>query len=73
MYRPPSLGHVGARAPLARRYVAGSQERGQGCGIRHVANICLATFENGALERLVWLNLDGTVDVFRYRAVSLPK
>jgi len=30
-------------------------------------NIYLATFENGSLEWRVWLNLDGSVDVFRYR------
>ncbi len=30
-------------------------------------NIYLATFEKGSLEWRVWLNLDGSVDVFRYR------
>ena len=33
------------------------------------ANIYLATFEKGAMEWRVWLNLDGSVDVFRYREV----
>lgn len=32
-------------------------------------NIYLATFEKGSLEWRVWLNLDGSVDVFRYRGV----
>jgi CubicO group peptidase (beta-lactamase class C family) len=32
-------------------------------------NIYQATFDNGSLEWRVWLNLDGSVDVFRYRAV----
>jgi CubicO group peptidase (beta-lactamase class C family) len=36
-------------------------------------NIYLATFENGSLEWRIWLNLDGSVDVFRYRAVSPAK
>lgn len=36
-------------------------------------NIYLAAFEKGSLEWRVWLNLDGTVDVFRYRDVSPPK
>ena len=36
-------------------------------------NIYLATFEKGSLEWRIWLNLDGSVDVFRYRAVSPPK
>ncbi|CAN5794050.1 hypothetical protein BH11GEM1_BH11GEM1_28910 [soil metagenome] len=36
-------------------------------------NIYLATFERGALEWRVWMNLDGSVDVFRYRDVSPPK
>jgi hypothetical protein len=36
-------------------------------------NIYLATFENGSLEWRVWLNLDGSVDVFRYRAVPPPR
>jgi len=35
-------------------------------------NIYQATFEKGALEWRIWLNLDGSVDVFRYRAVSPP-
>jgi CubicO group peptidase (beta-lactamase class C family) len=33
-------------------------------------NIFLATFEKGSLEWRIWLSLDGSVDVFRYRAVS---
>jgi CubicO group peptidase (beta-lactamase class C family) len=33
-------------------------------------NIYHAVFENGALEWRLWLNLDGSVDVFRYRAVN---
>jgi len=36
-------------------------------------NIYQATFEKGSLEWRVWLNLDGSVDVFRYRAVSSPR
>jgi CubicO group peptidase (beta-lactamase class C family) len=36
-------------------------------------NIYLAAFERGSLEWRVWLNLDGSVDVFRYRDVSPPK
>jgi CubicO group peptidase (beta-lactamase class C family) len=32
-------------------------------------NIYLARFEKGSLEWRVWLNLDGTVDIFRYRDV----
>ena len=36
-------------------------------------NIYLATFEKGSLEWRVWLNLDGSVDVFRYRDASPPK
>lgn len=36
-------------------------------------NIYLATFEKGSLEWRVWLNLDGTVDIFRHRDVSPPK
>ncbi len=36
-------------------------------------NIYLATFEKGSLEWRVWMNLDGSVDVFRYREVSSPK
>lgn len=35
-------------------------------------NIYLATFENGSLEWRIWLNLDGSIDAFRYRAVSPP-
>ena len=35
-------------------------------------NIYQATFENGLLEWRLWLNLDGTVDVFRFRAVPSP-
>jgi hypothetical protein len=34
------------------------------------ANIYLATFEKGTLEWRVWLNLDGSVDVFRSRPVD---
>jgi CubicO group peptidase (beta-lactamase class C family) len=36
-------------------------------------NIYLATFEQGSLEWRIWLNLDGSVDVFRYRDVSPPR
>jgi CubicO group peptidase (beta-lactamase class C family) len=36
-------------------------------------NIYLAAFEKGSLEWRVWLNLDGSVDVFRYRDVAPPK
>ena len=36
-------------------------------------NIYLATFEKGSLEWRVWMNLDGSVDVFRYRDVSSPR
>ncbi len=36
-------------------------------------NIYLATFEKGSLEWRVWLNLDGSIDVFRYREASAPK
>jgi CubicO group peptidase (beta-lactamase class C family) len=36
-------------------------------------NIYLATFEKGSLEWRVWLNLDGSIDVFRYRDVSPSK
>jgi CubicO group peptidase (beta-lactamase class C family) len=36
-------------------------------------NIYLATFDKGSLEWRVWLNLDGSVDIFRYRDVSPPK
>jgi CubicO group peptidase (beta-lactamase class C family) len=37
------------------------------------ANIYLATFEKGALEWRVWMNLDGNVDGFRYREMPPPK
>jgi CubicO group peptidase (beta-lactamase class C family) len=36
-------------------------------------NIYQATFEKGSLEWRIWLNLDGSVDYFSYRAVSPPK
>jgi len=36
-------------------------------------DIYQAMFENGSLEWRLWLNLDGSVDVFRYRAVPAPK
>lgn len=36
-------------------------------------NIYLATFEKGSLEWRVWMNLDGSVDVFRYREASPSK
>ena len=36
-------------------------------------NIYLAAFEKGSLEWRVWLNLDGSVDIFRYRDVLPPK
>lgn len=36
-------------------------------------DIYQATFDNGSLEWRLWLNLDGSVDVFRYRAVIPPK
>ncbi len=36
-------------------------------------NIYQATFEKGSLEWRIWLNLDGSVDYFTYRAVSPPK
>jgi hypothetical protein len=36
-------------------------------------NVYQATFEKGALEWRIWLNLDGSVDVFFFRAVSVPK
>ncbi|MFN8574498.1 MAG: serine hydrolase domain-containing protein [Gemmatimonadaceae bacterium] len=39
---------------------------------RSGANIFQATFEKGAAEWRIWMNLDGTVDVFRYRALP-PK
>ena len=35
-------------------------------------NIYQAAFEKGTLEWRFWLNLDGTVDVFRFRAVPSP-
>jgi CubicO group peptidase (beta-lactamase class C family) len=35
-------------------------------------NIYQATFEKGSLEWRIWLNLDGSVDYFSYRAVSPP-
>jgi CubicO group peptidase (beta-lactamase class C family) len=36
-------------------------------------DIYQATFETGALEWRIWLNLDGSVDYFSFRAVSPPK
>ena len=36
-------------------------------------NIYLATFENGSLEWRIWMNLDGTVDVFFYRKIPPAK
>lgn len=36
-------------------------------------NIFLATFDKGSLECRVWLNLDGSIDGFRYRAVAPTK
>jgi CubicO group peptidase (beta-lactamase class C family) len=36
-------------------------------------NIYQATFDKGSLEWRIWLNLDGSVDYFSYRAVSPPK
>lgn len=36
-------------------------------------NIYQATFEKGSLEWRIWLNLDGSVDYFNYRAVSPPR
>jgi CubicO group peptidase (beta-lactamase class C family) len=36
-------------------------------------NIYQATFDNGSLEWRIWMNLDGSVDYFSYRAVSPPK
>lgn len=36
-------------------------------------NIYLATFEKGSLEWRVWMNLDGSVDFFRFREVPSPK
>jgi CubicO group peptidase (beta-lactamase class C family) len=36
-------------------------------------NIYQATFEKGSLEWRIWLNLDGSVDYFIYRAVAPPK
>jgi len=35
--------------------------------------IYLATFEKGSLECRIWMNLDGSVDVFFYREVPIPK
>ena len=35
-------------------------------------NIYLTTFDRGSLEWRVWMNLDGSVDIFRYRGVP-PK
>ena len=35
-------------------------------------DIYQATFEKGSLEWRIWLNLDGSVDHFSYRAVSSP-
>jgi len=36
-------------------------------------NIYLTAFEKGSLEWRVWMNLDGTVDIFRFRNVSSEK
>jgi hypothetical protein len=36
-------------------------------------NIYLVTFEKGSLEWRIWMNLDGSVDVFFYRQVPAPK
>lgn len=36
-------------------------------------NIYQTTFEKGALEWRIWMNLDGSVDVFFFRAVPQPK
>jgi CubicO group peptidase (beta-lactamase class C family) len=36
-------------------------------------NIYLATFEKGSLEWRVWMNLDGSVDGFRFREVPSPR
>lgn len=36
-------------------------------------NIYQASFEKGSLEWRIWLNLDGSVDVFRYRVVPTPR
>ena len=36
-------------------------------------NIYQVGFEKGWLEWRIWLNLDGSIDVFRYRAVPPPK
>ena len=36
-------------------------------------SIYQATFEKGALEWRIWMNLDGSVDVFFFRAVPQPK
>jgi CubicO group peptidase (beta-lactamase class C family) len=35
-------------------------------------NIYLAPFEHGSLEWRVWMNLDGTVDLFRIREIRSP-
>jgi CubicO group peptidase (beta-lactamase class C family) len=35
-------------------------------------NIYQATFEQGTLEWRIWLNLDGSVDAYRFRAVPPP-
>ena len=37
------------------------------------ANIYVTAFEKGSLEWRVWMNLDGNVDVFRYREVPPAK
>jgi CubicO group peptidase (beta-lactamase class C family) len=36
-------------------------------------NIYQAAFDKGALEWRIWMNLDGSVDVFRYRAASAAR
>ncbi|MEP6991055.1 MAG: hypothetical protein ABJA80_09020 [bacterium] len=36
-------------------------------------NIYLTTFEKGSLEWRVWMNQDGSMDIFRYREVAPPK
>jgi len=36
-------------------------------------NIYLATFEKGSLDWRIWMNLDGSVDVFFYREVPPAK
>jgi CubicO group peptidase (beta-lactamase class C family) len=35
-------------------------------------NIFRTRFENGSLEWRVWMNLDGSVDIFRYRDIGPP-